>query len=145
MHESSRARVAVGECTLAITKDPSSDPKSFPYYTVHFVNGTSERIVHLWCKSGGFTTSDDELIEATGTRKDKGSIEPGAVSIIGHEDAGSFDFAIFWNIDACFEGERTETLHYSVPKDFPCCSDGPRWEYVPALGVEAYVARSERE
>jgi len=128
---------------LAIVEEARSDPKAMPTYQVYFVNASDEPIAGVSHITGGYTSADDELIHATGQRRDLGPVGARSSLVIGAEDAGSFDFAVWWMLELSFEDGRVERMTFSVPKWFPMRPGSARWERLPVLDVQGWVVPAE--
>jgi hypothetical protein len=124
---------------LAIVEEARNDPKAMPTYQVYFVNASHQPIAGVTHITGGYTSSDDELLHATGQRCDLGPVAAETAVVIGSEDAGSFDFTVWWEMELSFEDGPVVTQTFSVPKWFPMRPGSARRCRVPVMDVEGWV------
>lgn len=122
------------EYFLALCKDRPTEPNEF-VYTMYFVNNTEEIAHHLYVKSGGYVTIDDELIYLKPSEKTFEQIPPQSYQIIETDDEGAFDYVIWFQITVT-KDDRKITLDFHIPKYLAHVKTTPN---IPLLNKEGFV------
>ncbi|WP_061808751.1 hypothetical protein [Rossellomorea vietnamensis] len=100
---------------LAVCKDRPNDPERF-YYTVYFVNNSSEEIKELSYETGGFATFDDELVQTSTHRQVLGALPAFSAMEVETDDEGAFDFDLNFNFKLEFLNGKCESCSFSIGK-----------------------------
>jgi hypothetical protein len=102
-------------CFLAVCKDRPNDPDGF-YYTVYFVNNSSEEIKELSYETGGFASFDDDLVQTSIHRQVLGALPAFSAMEIETDDEGAFDFELNFNFKLEFLNGKCENCSFSIGK-----------------------------
>ena len=109
----------MGDFILAIV------PTAPQTYMTYLVNTGDEAVVAVTADTGGFASTDDGLTQATGTKRRLGALAPHSAIELGQEDAGSFDFVIWWRLDSSSQAASAASWSSACRSTSRCAAAAP--------------------